>query len=75
MMCKVLGVSRSGYYAWIKRKPSQRAIENQQLMEQIREIHKKCKETYGSPWITEELKINYVHVSRLRVARFEQVVE
>jgi len=69
MMCKVLGVSRSGYYAWIKRKPSKRAIENQELMEQIHEIHKKSKGTYGSPRITEELKINYVHVSRPRVAR------
>ena len=69
MMCKVLGVSRSGYYSWIKRKPSKRAVENQKLMEQIREIHKKSKGTYGSPRITEELKINYVHVSRPRVAR------
>jgi putative transposase len=68
-MCKVLGVSRSGYYAWIKRKPSKRAVENQELMEQIRNIHKKSKGTYGSPRITEELKINYVHVSRPRVAR------
>lgn len=68
-MCKVLGVSRSGYYSWIKRKPSKRAVENQKLMEQIREIHKKSKGTYGSPRITEELKINYVHVSRPRVAR------
>ncbi len=69
MMCKVLGVSRSGYYAWIKRKPSKRTIENQKLMEQIRSIHKKSKGTYGSPRITEELKINYVYVSRPRVAR------
>ena len=38
-------------------------------MEQIREVHKKSKCTYGSPRITEELKINYVHVSRRRVAR------
>lgn len=62
-------VSRSGYYAWIKRKPSKRAVENQELMEQIREIYKKSKGTYGSPRITEELKINHVHVSRPRVAR------
>jgi putative transposase len=69
MMCKVLGVSKSGYYSWLKRKPSKRAIENQKLMEQIRQVHKKSKGTYGSPRITEELKINYVHVSRRRVAR------
>jgi putative transposase len=69
MMCKVLGVSKSGYYSWLKRKPSKRAIENQKLMEQIRQVYKKSKYTYGSPRITEELKINYVHVSRRRVAR------
>ena len=69
MMCKVLKVSRSGYYSWSKRKPSKRSIENQILVEHIRKIHKESKGTYGSPRITEELKINYVHVSRPRIAR------
>lgn len=41
-------------------------------MEQIRTIHEKSKGTYGSPRITEELKNNYVHVSRPRVARLMQ---
>lgn len=68
-MCKVLGVSRSGYYSWKQRKPSKRAIEEEKLMEQIRLIHKKSRFTYGSPRIHEELKKNYVHVSRRRVAR------
>jgi putative transposase len=69
MMCQVLGVSRSGYYSWKQRKPSKRAIEEEKLMEQIRLIHKKSRFTYGSPRIHEELKKNYVHVSRRRVAR------
>ena len=69
MMCKVLGVSRSGYYSWKQRKPSKRAIEEEKLMEQIRLIHKNSRFTYGSPRIHEELKKNYVHVSRRRVAR------
>jgi transposase InsO family protein len=69
MMCKVLGVSRSGYYSWLKRKPSKRALEDEKLMGQIRVIHKKSKGTYGSPRIREELKKNYVHVSRRRIAR------
>ena len=69
MMCKVLGVSRSGFYSWLKRKPSKRAVENENLMEQIRVIHRKSKGTYGSPRISEELKKSYVHVSRRRVAR------
>ena len=41
-------------------------------MEQIRQVHKKSKYTYGSPRITVELKNNYVHVSRRRVARLMQ---
>jgi putative transposase len=68
-MCKVLGVSKSGYYAWLKRKPPKRAVEDQELMEQIRRIYKNSKGTYGSPRIAEELKINYAHVSRRRVTR------
>lgn len=64
-----MGVSKSGYYAWLKRKPSKRAAENQELMEQIRRIHKKSKGTYGSPRITGELKGCNARVSRQRVAR------
>ncbi len=69
MMCKVLGVSRSGYYEWLKREPSKREIENQNLMEQIRNIHHKSKRTYGSPRITRELKEKCIYVSRPRIAR------
>jgi transposase InsO family protein len=68
-MCKVLGVSRSGYYSWFKREPSKRVLEDEKLMKQIRAIHKKSKGTYGSPRIREELKKNYVHVSRRRISQ------
>lgn len=68
-MCKVLGVSRSGYYAWLEREPSKREVENLNLMERIHKIHKKSKGTYGSPRITKELKENSVYVSRPRIAR------
>jgi len=69
MMCKVLRVSRSGYYEWLKRTPSKREIENQNLMEHIRNIYKKSKRTYGSPRITRELKEKRIYVSRPRIAR------
>lgn len=69
MMCKVLGVSRSVYYEWLKRKPSKREVENQNLMKQIRNIHKKSKRTYGSPRITRELEEKSIYVSRPRIAR------
>ena len=68
-MCKVLGVSKSGYYAWLKRKPSSRSIENGQLIEQIVEIHQQSGQTYGSPRITRELQARGCRCSRPRVAR------
>ena len=68
-MCQVLKVSRSGYYAWLKGKPSKRAEENAALLEQIRKIHKKSHERYGSPRITEELNREGKLASRPRVAR------
>lgn len=72
-MCKVLEVCRSGYYSWFKGKPSKRKIEDQELMDQIKQIHQKSHGTYGSRRIHEELKINYVHVSRRRVARLMKI--
>jgi transposase InsO family protein len=68
-MCKVFKVSRSGYYSWIKHKPSKWDIENQKILEQIRQIHQESKQIYGSPKITEELRDRKVKVSRPRVAR------
>ena len=68
-MCKVLGVSRGGYYRWLKADPSRRSIENQELTEKIRVVHRKSKQTYGSPRITKELRSEGIEVSRPRVAR------
>jgi putative transposase len=68
-MCKVLSVGRSGYYAWSKRQPSKRSIENETLTEQIRMLHTSSKQTYGSPRITGVLRAMHLTVSRPRVAR------
>lgn len=68
-MCHLLGVSTSGYYAWCKREPSARQREDQQLLEQIRTIHKRSRGTYGSPRIWEELTELGARISRKRVAR------
>jgi transposase InsO family protein len=51
MMCRVLRLSRAGYYLWLKRPLSARAIEEKKLMYQIREIHLLSRQTYGSPRI------------------------
>ena len=68
-MCKVLNISRSGYYAWLDRKPSKRVKENKDLVGRIRSIHLKSRKTYGSPRITQELRSQDIKVSRPRIAR------
>ena len=68
-MCRVLGVSPSGYYAWRQREPSARARANAALSERMHAIHRWSRETYGSPRMHEELKARGVQVGRHRVAR------
>lgn len=68
-MCRVLDVSTSGYYAWRKRKPSKRALEDRELLEKIRHFHKKSQGTYGVPRIHRDLIEDGISVSRKRVAR------
>jgi len=68
-MCRVLGVSPSGYYAWRKRPASARAQADQRLLRQIRTAHEASRGTYGVPRIHAELCEQGVAVSRKRVAR------
>lgn len=69
MMCKTLGVSRSGYYAWTRRRPSSRSQANEQLLSHIREIHEESRGTYGSPRIHAELAALGHKTGLNRVAR------
>jgi len=57
-MCEVFKVSRSGYYHYIHRDISNRAIENSKIVEKIKFINKQCFGVYGSPRIYEVLKDN-----------------
>lgn len=68
-MCRVLGVSPSGYYAWRDRAPCQREIHNAVLTERIRTIHAESDATYGMPRVRAELVEQGTTVSRKRVAR------
>ncbi len=68
-MCRVLEVSTSGYYAWLKREPSRRDRSDAPLTERIRSVHSKSRETYGSPRVHAELREEGVRVSRKRIAR------
>ena len=55
-MCRALGISRSGYYAWWKNPKGRREKENEELVGEIREIHEKSRYTYGSPRVHAELQ-------------------
>ena len=71
-MCKRLGVSTSGYYAWRSREPSARAQEDERLRLRVRVLHARSRGTYGSPRIHVDLKAEGTNVSRKRVARLVQ---
>ncbi len=68
-MCKVFRVSRSGFYGWRDRTPSDRDSENRILLCEIQRIHGESGASYGSPRIADELKARGFDVSRPRVAR------
>ena len=68
-MCRVLGVSPSGYYAWRRRGRSRRWRRDAELRGTIRTIHKASRSTYGVPRVHAELVANGCRVSRKRVAR------
>ena len=77
VLCRTLGVSPAGYYAWRDRPPSEHARTDQRLRVQIREAHERSRRTYGSPRVHAELADLDVRVSRKRVARLmreEQLV-
>ena len=69
VLCRVLRVSRSGFYVWCLREPSDRAVLNQKLLERIRSIHQQSRGTYGSPRVHEGLKREGFSISLNRVAR------
>ena len=68
-MCRVLGISTSGYYAWVGREPSKRAREDEVLRKKIEAIHDESRGTYGRPRVHAELKEGEVHVGCKRVGR------
>ena len=69
ILCDVLGVSRSGYYAWSKRPTPARTKADAALKAQIVAVHAKSRSTYGSPRVHAELQSKGLSVSRKRVER------
>jgi len=68
-MCRVLQVTRSGFYAWRKRAASARWLRDRQLLRPIRASFYESRRTYGSPRVHRDLLANGERVSRKRVAR------
>ena len=69
VMCTVLGLSVSGYYAWRSRVESPRAAANRVLLEDIRRIHGESSGTYGSPRIHAVLRRRGCRIGRCRIER------
>lgn len=69
LMCRVLDVSPSGYYASLKRPPSWHALIDEVLMAHVRIIHAESGETYGAPRVHRELQAEGLPASPKRVAR------
>ena len=74
-MCKVLGVSPSGYYAWRGRPPSKREMANRELTARIKKEFKASGETYGSPRIYQVMRRLGLMCSRNRVARLMRAAD
>jgi len=68
-MARLLGISTSGYYAWLVREPSRQSCSDAELLARIRTVHASSRGTYGAPRIHAQLAREGVHVGRKRVAR------
>ncbi len=69
VMCDVFAVTRAGFYAWLDRPVSQRAVKTRELAEQIRVVHREVDGVYGSLKITHELRARDHHADRKTVAK------
>jgi putative transposase len=68
-MARVLGVSESGYHGWRHRKPSARAQADATLLQKVRTIHARSRETYGAPRVHAALQARDQRHGRKRIAR------
>ena len=76
LLCDVLGVNRSSFYAWERRPPSDRALTDAWLIEQIKEIWEANRKVYGSRRIWAELRLGRgINVSKKRVERLMREAE
>jgi len=67
-MCRILRISRSGYYDWRDREPSERELRHQRLLPEIRRVFRDSRQTYGSPRVFDSLKVRGQRCGRHQVA-------
>ena len=72
LMCRVLDVNRSGYYAWLSRKPSKRSREEERLAVEIKAAHKRTHETYGPERLQQDLAAHGVKAGICRIRRIRK---
>jgi transposase InsO family protein len=75
ILCRVFGVSRSGFYAWLTGKPSLRKQEDERLKIAIRAVHKQSRETYGTLRMQPELAAQGFEAGRDRIARLRRELD
>lgn len=68
-MCRAAELSRSGFYAWRRRTECRRAVENRRLLVEIKAVHQKSRQTYGSPRIHAELRARGILFNLKRIVR------
>jgi transposase InsO family protein len=73
-MCRVLAISRSGYYAWRSQPCSKRQTENLRIQEEIREAYGEGRGEYGSPRVTDTLRDSGHPYNRKRIARLMRLM-
>jgi putative transposase len=71
-LCEVLDISSSGFYDWLDRPPSARAVRHQALLKRIRHVHVGSRQLYGSPKVHAELRKQGERVGRNTVAQLMQ---
>jgi putative transposase len=69
LMCRVLSVAQSGYYAWLVRSPSKKSVRDQVILVHVRASYKASRRRYGSPRVHADLRVGGHRVARKRVAR------
>jgi putative transposase len=69
LLCQIVGVTASGFYAWLRRVPGRRQEDDQRVSERVRQAFAASRQTYGSPRVHAELQAEGLRVSRKRVAR------